>query len=578
MKSSDFIIPEKEVILKKGELRKQLKNKLNKEARKIIDTDIPVVTYSMFKLFHLTGDRVTYEKPFREKRRNLVILAMAYYLTGNKKYLMKLQDYIWETCNEPSWSLPAHLPETLNYEKRYIDLVVSTTAATLAEILALTGDHLDENIKKRIMYELEKRVFIPFYQHPGDYGWFERYDSNWCAVCCGAIGTAVILAGRNQVYFEKIVNNVAQAISRYFDNFDTQGAWVEGISYWNYGLTHAVRFADTLYRATDGKLNLFNHLKIQLTGLFPVHCFLPPDGFVNFGDCHRHVALTRETMLLLAIYTKAGKYISWLARHVTMSDLQEIRSLRDIKIPAGSVPDETFVHYPDIGWVITRKNWKDKNGPVFAIKAGNNNEPHNQIDVGQFIFHVFGEDYLCDHGAGKYTKDYFSAKRYQNPFCSAEGHSVIFIDGKGQGIGPEFCGKILKAQHSKDVDEVVVNLIGAYPVGLASNITRTATFSKKQKYGLLLIDDFIETSEERTIESRLQYNGQLKKLDRSHFILKGKNGKVAINILKPEKFSVSIGKFGNLEEIAGEKTPIQFLKITTKSRKTRFLIEFQPVL
>ncbi|HOK80445.1 MAG TPA: heparinase II/III family protein [bacterium] len=577
MKSSDFIVPEKQVVLKAGEVRKQVKSHLNKEAKKIIETDIPFSPYSHFRLFHLTGDRAIYEKSFREKRRNLVILAMAYYLTKNQKYLLKLQDYIWDTCNEPSWSLPAHLPETLNYEKRYIDLVVSTTAATLSEILALIGDHLDQNIRNRILYELEKRVFVPFYQHPEDYLWSKRYDSNWCAVCCGAIGTAVILAGRNQVYFEKIVNYVVQAINRYFDNFDTCGGWVEGVSYWNYGLTHAVRFVDTLYRATDGKINLFNHPKIQLTGLFPVNCFLPPCNFVNFGDAHSNVHFTRETMLLLARYTKSGQYIAWLLKHIKLNELQEIGSLREIKIPSGSMPDETFVHYPDIGWVITRKSWRDKNGPVFAIKAGNNNEPHNQIDIGQFIFHVFGEDFLCDHGAGKYTKDYFSAKRYQNPFCSAEGHSLIFIDGKGQGIGPDFSGKILKAQHSHDIDTMCLDLTGAYPSGLASKITRTATFSKRQKYGTLLIEDVIETSTQRTIETRLQYNGQLKKLDKRHFVLKGKNGKLAINILKPEKFSVSTGNFGNLQEIAGSKVSIQFLKISTKSTSARFLIQLQPV-
>ena len=148
---------------------------------------MPFTDYSSFRQYHLSGDRSGYQKPFGEKRRNIVFLAIAAYLTGKEKYILKLQDYIWDICNEQTWSAPAHLPEKLSYEKKYIDLVVSTTAAALAEIYSLLNDKLDENIKNRIVYEIEQRVFIPFYQHPEDYGWFKQYGSNWCAVCCGAM-------------------------------------------------------------------------------------------------------------------------------------------------------------------------------------------------------------------------------------------------------------------------------------------------------------------------------------------------------------------------------------------------------
>ncbi len=578
MNIHDFSVPVKDAVLKKNEIRKSVSKNITGEADRILKKPIPDTDYSLFRLYHITGKRADYHQPLMEKRKNLVFLAMAYYLTRKQQYLLKLQDYIWDTCNEPIWSAPAHLPEKLNFDHTYIDLLATSTAAKLAEIYALSCDGLDENIKSRIIHELEKRIFIPFYRHPEDYGWFKRHDSNWCAVCCGNIGVSVILAGRNGVYFEEILDNVSEAIKSYLDNFDTSGGWVEGISYWNYGITNAVKFIDILYRATAGKINLFNHPKLQLAGLFPVHCFLPPDGFVNFGDSHSHALLNRETVLLLSRYTESGKYLSWLTKHIRLRDLEEIITLREIKAQRPKTPEKTFIHFKDIGWVITRKSWRDKDTCVLAVKAGNNGEPHNQIDVGQFIFHVFGEDFLCDHGAGEYTKDYFSPRRYENPFCNAEGHSLIFIDGKGQGIGKEFSGRIIRAEHSQIKDIISIDITAAYPQGLATKIIRTLTLLKKSGYGSLLIEDLVETAGEKIVESRIQFNGRLKKLDRTHLIIEGTRGKLVLNILAPEKLSISVMSFKNPGTIYNTRTDIKFLRLISKSKgSVCFSIEAIPV-
>ncbi len=568
----------KEIIIKKSELRNQeCFRVVIDRAEKVKREKIPETNYLAFRKYHLTGDRLEYQEPMRQKRNNLMILAMASYLTSRQDFILKLQDYIWDICNEPEWSMPAHLPEVLDFNRPYIDLLASHTAARLAEVLLLV-DSLDINIKNRIKYEVERRIFIPFYQHSEDYPWFTRYDSNWCAVCCGEIGTAAICMAREKLYFHKIIRNVINAINNYFDCLDARGGWIEGISYWNYGMTNAVRFVDALYRSTDGRINLFKHPKLQLTGLFPVHCFLPPDGFVNFGDATRKTLLNRETMHLLSQHTKCGRQISWLSKQIQFFDYQDVRSLREIKMPDSQAPQQTFIHYKDIGWVITRKTWKDKKGPVLAVKAGSNNEPHNQLDVGQFIFHVFGETYLCDWGAGLYTKDYFSSKRYENPFCNAEGHSVIFVDGISQYSGREYYGKIVEAKSSDQQDSITLDLTHAYPNELVEKIVRSIKFSKKERYGKLFIQDFVSVKAERTIETRIQFNGKLRKLDNSRFLLQGRKGKIAINIISPEKFSTSIGRFENLKTLHEDRVTMRFLRIIAKKvSQVNFSIEIVPI-
>ncbi|MGC8970832.1 MAG: hypothetical protein ACP5K2_01350, partial [bacterium] len=424
----------KPILLRSEELREDIpKDKIVNLCEELLNTPIPEAKYSYFREFYITGNRTHYETPHRLKRTNMYLLAIGTFLTDRKDFLLRLQDYIWDICNEITWCYPAHLPEELNYDEPYIDLFASMTAEQLGEVLDLLGDKLDRNIKERIRYELRRRIFIPFYENPDRYWWANAYWSNWCAVCTGAIGATAIAGRLEEPYLSKILFDVIQRLNRYLDYFDDEGGWVEGVGYWNFGLTHLTRFADSLYRLTEGRINIFEHPKLQVTGMFPVYCYLPPDGFVNFGDCPPWgLRLNSDLVLLLDRYTSTGIYLNWLTSQVGTRELENFRCLRK-ESNTLEIPKDTSIHLRGIDWVITRKSWEDKLGPVLAVKAGNNGEPHNQIDVGHFIFHVYGQSFLHDLGAGLYTREYFREGRYKNPFCNAEGHSLIFIDGEIEG-------------------------------------------------------------------------------------------------------------------------------------------------
>ncbi len=64
---------------------------------------------------------------------------------------------------------------------------------------------------------------------------------------------------------------------------------------------------------------------------------------------------------------------------------------------------------------------------------------HIIIDVGSFHYLVDGEAFLDDLGAGEYTKDYFSEKRYE-VFCTrGESHNIPIIGDIDQKAGKEYC-------------------------------------------------------------------------------------------------------------------------------------------
>jgi hypothetical protein len=112
---------------------------------------------------------------------------------------------------------------------------------------------------------------------------------------------------------------------------------------------------------------------------------------------------------------------------------------------------------------------------ILAIKAGHNDENHNQNDVGSFILHVEGESLLTDPGRGLYTRQYFGPERYENIFANSYGHSVPRIGGRMQKEGREFCGQIVSVETDEPVKRVELEFARAYPAATLASARRQIT-------------------------------------------------------------------------------------------------------
>src|SRR5512138_428761 len=68
---------------------------------------IPQTTYSLYRQFARTGERDGYESPYFEKRAMLT-RAVVELILGDETRLDRVQDLLWDICEETSWVLPAH--------------------------------------------------------------------------------------------------------------------------------------------------------------------------------------------------------------------------------------------------------------------------------------------------------------------------------------------------------------------------------------------------------------------------------------------------------------------------------------
>lgn len=490
-----------------------LLDEIKAEADKLCKEPITELSFFDFTLFRETGSRLEYEKHYFTKRKRLNTFAIMCLLEPDQPiYLKELHEVIWSICNEYSWCLPAHLkdrPEmleesdflTLAEQPHYtIDLFSAETAFALSEIYRLTEDVLDPLIKKRIVQELHKRIFIPF-QHQS-YFW-ETSTHNWASVCACSIGAAGLHLLNDEPLLAGILKRVLNALQYYLKGFNDDGGCLEGYGYWQYGFGFYVYFADLLKVKTAGNVDLFDQKKVHKMALFQQKCFIHKKKVVNFSDS------TEEATVFLGL----SHYLSRMYPQIEVPK-NELRAsysedhcsrwapaIRNLlwfdESKRGQEWRDTTYYLNDSQWLISRNN-----GYAFASKGGHNDEPHNHNDIGHFILQANGETFLKDLGSGMYCEAYFSDKRYEFLCNGSQGHSVPIINNQLQKDGPSYCARIIDQLQQDEEDMLEMDLAKAYEVSELNSLVRRFVWKKVNKPMLVLTDTYTFSSTPDSIVER----------------------------------------------------------------------------
>ena len=446
------------------------------------DKPILALTYRDFKLFWTTGDRKTYENAYFSRRLALdsaALLSLIY--PEEDKYINRLMDQIYAMCDEYTWALPAHQPVLENNNNSMIDLFAAETGFALAEIYTLLGDRLEPLIKNRIIAEIDRRIIYPFLES-NKYSHWELGRTNWTAVCMGSVGCTFMLM-RPDLADEKLLERIDGSMNTFLGGFSTEGICYEGCGYWHYGFGFFTVYADMVKKYTNGRVDYFSRTDVRKISTFIQKMFISGMACVSFSDGAR----TQQYHLGLLHYLKNIYPEDIVVYHPDLSYNYDscgrfclhLRSALwlDEKIYYNSENDdvESEYHAHEAQWFIKRnKNYG------FAAKGGSNEEPHNQNDVGCFIFAKNGRQLLADLGAGKYTRQYFDPRsRYTILECSSRSHSVPIINGAYQKEGRPFRAK--NVHMSDGVFEC--DIAGAYEnIAPLRSLVRRFSFDEKKVY------------------------------------------------------------------------------------------------
>jgi hypothetical protein len=435
---------------------------LKKEGDRFRKEQIPPLPYSLFVLFDALGDRKRFEEPYFERRNRLLVYGLSSWLWKKPEDISGLQDSIWAVCDEYSWCLPAHMGDKSRSSavntgdspgiitasqfapEVCIDLFACETGLALAECCAALEDALDPVVLERARKEVYRRL-IQSYLEYGAFQHWELLKMNWCSVCGGGLAAAACYVIKDNRMLGGILHKLLPTLDRFLESFTEDGACVEGLSYWNYGVGYFVIFADILFHRTGGRIDLLKDPRFEEIARFQQKCYLPGGARVYFSDtensgfrpgltgflCRRIPGVvTPPPDAAMRIEADNGGHFNHALRDFS-------QALRDLLWTENRDPPpfkaEPLVILPDAQWLIASAG-----ETAFAAKGGHNGEPHNHNDAGAFIYYKKGKMVICDLGSGQYTKDYFNENRY-TIFCTRSfSHSVPIINGEGQKPGREY--------------------------------------------------------------------------------------------------------------------------------------------
>ena len=455
--------------------------------------EIKDISYDAFMVYHRTGSRrefeFSYYFPRRQRMNTCALLSLIY--PDNEEYFGNLMNTIWAICNEYCWALPNHVKnsETV-YNNSYIDLFAAETGYALSEIRYLLGDRMGKLMNDRIHQEIEKRIIQSFIR---DTFWWESSNNNWAAVCGGSVG-CTFMYERPDLFYE-VKPRIDAAMQSFLDSYMADGVCREGLSYWQYGFGFYTSYAQRLLEFSDGEINLFEDDHVKAIAQFPTVTFLDKGASISFADGPREGVVGLGTMCMLKSHY--GDMISVIPREYYITyDICARWSLHinsivwyDPKMDFAAMPQDAEYYMKDSSWFV-----KKCAAYGFAAKGGNNGEPHNHNDLGNFILCHGGRQILTDLGAGEYNRDYFGEKRYTILCNRSAGHSVPIVDGCEQGTGKEY-----SARTEFDGDKLTIDITGAYPKNSVTGLVREFSFTEAS----VLLKDVFTFAESCEIKERL---------------------------------------------------------------------------
>jgi len=456
---------------------------------------------SLYLDFSETGNRTRWQEVASRRRNRLMTFAVAECIENKGRFLKPLENSIRAICAEKTWLMPAHDRSLANFKGASIDIDLASSALAwhMATVDRMLGDKLDPVTRQLIRKNVRARVLDPFMamvDGTRKRNWWMDATMNWNSVClAGTVGTALAMVESPEERARFIL--AAQKYSESFlIGFGKDGYCSEGLGYWNYGFGNYVMMAETVLKATGGKIDLLDRDDARLAARFGARIEIMNGVYPAFADCA--VGSKPDPRILSYASRKYGLDFggaldsNTLNRHDLFGNL--FFSLADsgsgkkstVREP-GSREERTW--FESAGALICRPGgaWSCK--MAVALKGGNNNEHHNHNDVGTFVVVVGKTPVLLDPGPEVYTSRTFSSRRYDSKLLNSYGHPVPVVSGKLQQTGAKARGEVLKAEFTDLADTLALDIRSAYDVKELKKLTRTFVYSRVGNGSLTIIDE-----------------------------------------------------------------------------------------
>lgn len=555
---------------------------VTRTAAKILKQPIPTLTDDLYLDFSRTGTRSNGERVMGQRLSRVNTLVLAECVENRGRFLPAIEEAMLAFCDDKSWVLPAHDGKLSNFNgtEITIDLRSGEVGWHMATARYWLGNRLSQATRKRIDAELERRIFTPFEQllktgRPAM--WWIVGRNNWNAVCLSEVVGAAMANIESRERRALFAAAAELHIKNFLAGFTPDGYCSEGLGYWNYGFGHYVMLAETLRRATGGKIDMLDAAEVRCIALYGRRMEILPGVFPAFADCH---PASRPGLSLMAFLSR---HYGWGLHDIEQQGLASVpqaglfglgiygfdaantkAETTDIKT-VGKKPLRDW--FPDAGVLIGRPAVESSHALGVAMKGGHNAEQHNHNDVGSFVVALGHATPLLDPGSEVYTRRTFSSHRYDSNVLSSFGHPVPKVAGRLQETGRQAAARVVKTEFTDASDTLVLDLASAYKVESLKKLERTFVFSRHGN-GKLAVSDVVEFDRPQLFGVALITFDRWKQLDANHLLVGASPDSVTVEIAA-EGGSFRVSTEVIQEKLPGGKIPtrlgIDFSKPVTKA-------------
>ena len=365
----------------------------------------------------------------------MVNLALAYRLSGDRRFAEKAEKELVHVCNYPDWD-PVH----------YLDVAEMTTAVAIG--YDWLYDVLAPSTRQLVVHSIKTKALdlvVEEYKNGNADSWAKR-ETNWNVVCnTGMVLGALAIEEHYPELAKHIIGEAVRYIPNCLKHFAPDGVCYEGPAYWGYTNMYLSLLLKALNDNLGEDFGLSKMEGVDKSVLYYMHSTSPSGKIFNFANSGS-TAPAAEPIYFYFSRAFNQPEVAAFYRKVLSKTVQGGNYFRFyfLSIPwydtASSTADalpklKVYEGINDI--VVFNGNRNIPNSLYLIAKTGDPDMAHQQLDIGTFIVETNGIRWTDDLGTDNYSLPGFwdykpDGQRWTYFRNSNFSHNTLSIDHKLQ--------------------------------------------------------------------------------------------------------------------------------------------------
>lgn len=471
---------------------------------------------SLVLQYQRSGNRTGYEDISFAKREQLFALVLAESLEQNGRFLSDIVNGIWSTCEESYWGIPAHLymqkagiglPDPQDPSVDIFAVEASTVLGLADYFLARQLDSISPLLRKRIYYEIDRRILTPMEKTSSEYWYMQKGTkaapvNNWNPWVVSCWMASLLLVEKDEDRRVRELQHAMRTLDNYLNWLGADGAIDEGPSYWSGAIGRLFDALNVLESASGGNLVIYDQPLVQMAESYIYKVHIAGNYFINTADASP--TINQDGLLLYRIGRSVQdrameQFGSWAYHQLNNGEknpvpkdfsktrrISNLLAIRDCANQQGMPPMLSDVWLPGIQLMAARS----PQGLFAASHGGHNAESHNHNDVGDFVLYAGGEPVVIDVGFGTYTAKTFSKERYTLWYNNSAYHNLPVINGFAQEAGPQYEARNVAYHKPATSASLTMDIAAAYPAEAGVLKWKRTVLLDKVKSDLTIRDQY----------------------------------------------------------------------------------------